>query len=292
MGRAPCCSKVGLHKGPWSSEEDALLTNYIQCHGEGNWRSLPKNAGLLRCGKSCRLRWMNYLRPDIKRGNIGRDEEDLIIRLHSLLGNRWSLIAGRLPGRTDNEIKNYWNSHLSKKLKRQGIEVREGTYKGTSKRSRISPKRSDSVNNSNNHDSKNQQDKRKKKNEGEDTAEITRTKIYIPKPTRFTPNLRNCNLIENGGVSEVPKTESAASQEEKGDISMEVQTEDLGVNWYDINQGGFFFEENDPNHVLAFDFPSKDRLLEGLYQDYYELLNSEGNQAQLNSFPDQSLFLW
>ncbi|XP_029119918.1 uncharacterized protein [Elaeis guineensis] len=236
---------------------------------------------------------MNYLRPDIKRGNIGQDEEDLIIRLHSLLGNRWSLIAGRLPGRTDNEIKNYWNSHLSKKLKRQGIEVREGTYKGTSKRARpISQKRSDSVNKSNNHNSKNQQDKGKKKNKGEDTAEITGTKVYIPKPTRFTPTLRNCNLIENGGVSEVPKTESAASQEEKGDTSMEAQTNDLEINWYDIKEGGFFFEEDDPNHVLAFDFPSKDRLLEGLYQEYYELLNSEGNQAQLNSYPDQSLVLW
>ncbi|KAG1354569.1 myb-related protein [Cocos nucifera] len=236
---------------------------------------------------------MNYLRPDIKRGNIGPNEEDLIIRLHSLLGNRWSLIAGRLPGRTDNEIKNYWNSHLSKRLRAQGIEVREGTSKGTSKRARISQKRSDNVNNSiNNHNSKNQRDKRKKKNDVEDTAEITRTKIYIPKATRFAPTLRNYDLIENSGVSEVPKTESATSQEEKGDISMEVQTEDLGVNWYDINEGGFFFEEDDPNHVLAFDFPSKDGLLEGLYQDYYELLNSEGNQAQLNSFPDQSLFLW
>lgn len=59
---------------------------------------------------------MNYLRPDIKRGNITPDEEDLIIRMHSLLGNRWSLIAKRLPGRTDNEIKNYWNSHLSKRV--------------------------------------------------------------------------------------------------------------------------------------------------------------------------------
>ncbi|OVA18433.1 SANT/Myb domain [Macleaya cordata] len=72
-------------------------------------------AGLNRCGKSCRLRWLNYLRPGIKRGNITEDEEDLIIRLHNLLGNRWSLIAGRLPGRTDNEIKNHWNTHLSKK---------------------------------------------------------------------------------------------------------------------------------------------------------------------------------
>ncbi|XP_062091364.1 transcription factor MYB8-like [Humulus lupulus] len=122
MGRAPCCSKVGLHRGPWTPREDILLTNYIQVHGEGHWRSLPKKAGLLRCGKSCRLRWMNYLRPDIKRGNITPDEDDLIIRLHSLLGNRWSLIAGRLPGRTDNEIKNYWNTHLSKRLVTQGTD--------------------------------------------------------------------------------------------------------------------------------------------------------------------------
>ncbi|KAI4343143.1 hypothetical protein MLD38_027679 [Melastoma candidum] len=125
MGRAPCCPKVGLHRGPWSFKEDALLTRYIEEHGEGNWRNLPKMAGLLRCGKSCRLRWMNYLRPDIKRGNITPDEDDLIVRLHSLLGNRWSLIAGRLPGRTDNEIKNYWNSHLCKKLKNRDREASE-----------------------------------------------------------------------------------------------------------------------------------------------------------------------
>nr|AGG09674.1 transcription factor PAP1 [Salvia miltiorrhiza] len=116
MGRSACCSKVGLRRGPWSTKEDSLLASYIQQHGEGQWRSLPKKAGLLRCGKSCRLRWMNYLRPGIKRGNISEDEEDLIVRLHRLLGNRWSLIAGRLPGRTDNEIKNYWNTHLLKKL--------------------------------------------------------------------------------------------------------------------------------------------------------------------------------
>ncbi|KAK4771449.1 hypothetical protein SAY87_031981 [Trapa incisa] len=117
MGRAPCCSKVGLQRGPWSTSEDKILVDYIHQHGEGQWRSLPNKAGLLRCGKSCRLRWMNYLRPDIKRGNITPDEEDLIIRMHSLLGNRWSLIAKRLLGRTDNEIKNYWNSHLSKRLR-------------------------------------------------------------------------------------------------------------------------------------------------------------------------------
>ncbi|GKF49691.1 transcription repressor MYB6-like protein, partial [Tanacetum coccineum] len=78
---------------------------------------------LKRCGKSCRLRWLNYLKPDIKRGNISCDEEDLIIRLHKLLGNRWSLIAGRLPGRTDNEIKNYWNTTLAKKVHNDQINV-------------------------------------------------------------------------------------------------------------------------------------------------------------------------
>ncbi|KAL2239169.1 UNVERIFIED_CONTAM: Transcription repressor MYB5 [Sesamum indicum] len=117
-----CCSNVGLKRGPWTAEEDELLAAYIKREGEGRWRTLPKKAGLLRCGKSCRLRWMNYLRPSVKRGHISPDEEDLILRLHRLLGNRWSLIAGRIPGRTDNEIKNYWNTHLSKKLISQGID--------------------------------------------------------------------------------------------------------------------------------------------------------------------------
>ncbi|KAG8063696.1 hypothetical protein GUJ93_ZPchr0003g18403 [Zizania palustris] len=116
MGRAPCCEKVGLKRGRWTAEEDEMLAGYIAKHGEGSWRSLPKNAGLLRCGKSCRLRWINYLRAGVKRGNIARDEEDVIIKLHATLGNRWSLIASHLPGRTDNEIKNYWNSHLSRQI--------------------------------------------------------------------------------------------------------------------------------------------------------------------------------
>jgi myb proto-oncogene protein len=118
MGRAPCCDKNGLKKGPWTPEEDQKLTAYIQLQGPGNWRSLPKNAGiyiymivnlwmmgflfylsynlaccihcigLQRCGKSCRLRWTNYLRPDIKRGRFSFEEEESIIQLHSILGNK------------------------------------------------------------------------------------------------------------------------------------------------------------------------------------------------------------
>ncbi|CAI9091479.1 OLC1v1026519C1 [Oldenlandia corymbosa var. corymbosa] len=119
MGRVPCCEKMGLKKGPWTPEEDQILMSFVQRYGHENWRALPKLAGLLRCGKSCRLRWTNYLRPDIKRGNFTREEEETIIRLHGVLGNRWSAIANKLPGRTDNEIKNYWNTQLKKRVIQQ-----------------------------------------------------------------------------------------------------------------------------------------------------------------------------
>ncbi|KAI3411595.1 uncharacterized protein J3R85_017772 [Psidium guajava] len=113
------CSKRDANRGAWTSEEDQKLAQVIETHGPRRWKLVAAKAGLDRCGKSCRLRWLNYLRPNIKRGNISDQEEDLILRLHKLLGNRWSLIAGRLPGRTDNEIKNYWNSRLSKKIKQE-----------------------------------------------------------------------------------------------------------------------------------------------------------------------------
>uniref|UniRef100_A0ACD5UUX2 Uncharacterized protein n=1 Tax=Avena sativa TaxID=4498 RepID=A0ACD5UUX2_AVESA len=125
MGRSPCCCHdAGVKKGPWTEEEDRALVEHIQRRGGhvGSWRGLPKASGLNRCGKSCRLRWTNYLRPDIKRGNFTDDEERLIISLHAALGNKWSTIATHLDGRTDNEIKNYWNTHIRKKLLRAGVD--------------------------------------------------------------------------------------------------------------------------------------------------------------------------
>ncbi|KAL8216728.1 hypothetical protein R6Q57_023565 [Mikania cordata] len=122
MGRQPCCDKLVVKKGPWTAEEDNKLINFILTSGQCCWRAVPKLAGLRRCGKSCRLRWTNYLRPDLKRGLLTESEEQLVIDLHARLGNRWSKIAARLPGRTDNEIKNHWNTHIKKKLIKRGID--------------------------------------------------------------------------------------------------------------------------------------------------------------------------
>ncbi|KAM5587196.1 transcription factor MYB123 [Rosa sericea] len=116
MGRYSGFEKGGLKKGVWSAREDQVLKDYVKKHGPGKWGKASRETGLKRCGKSVRLRWLNYLRPGIKRGKFTEDEKDLIIRMHKLLGNRWSLIAGRIPGRTDNEIKNYWNSILKKNV--------------------------------------------------------------------------------------------------------------------------------------------------------------------------------
>ncbi|GMJ05089.1 hypothetical protein HRI_004178100 [Hibiscus trionum] len=111
-----------LKKGPWTAAEDAILADYVRTHGEGNWNAVQKNTGLARCGKSCRLRWANHLRPNLKKGAFSPEEERIIVELHAKMGNKWARMATQLPGRTDNEIKNYWNTRV-KRRQRQGLPL-------------------------------------------------------------------------------------------------------------------------------------------------------------------------
>ncbi|KAG5231487.1 myb-related protein [Salix suchowensis] len=280
MGRAPCCSKVGLHRGPWTPREDTLLTKYIQAHGEGHWRSLPKKAGLLRCGKSCRLRWMNYLRPDIKRGNITPDEDDLIIRMHSLLGNRWSLIAGRLPGRTDNEIKNYWNTHLVKRLRSQGTDP--NTHKKLPEPVKREVKRRRSDKNT----SKKKQNKSKAK-----LVPDEKHKVHLPKPVRFaSSSLPRKDSFE---ISTAPISPGQGT--DRGRFGTEAWR-----NFKDIDTGaGASFLDGD---VHRYDLANGSNLecqslvpttntLEKLYEECLQLLEIDDHQDKviLDSFADSLL---
>ncbi|KAK7305125.1 hypothetical protein VNO77_43025 [Canavalia gladiata] len=114
--------EVTLKKGPWTAAEDTILIDYVTKHGEGNWNAVQRNTGLNRCGKSCRLRWANHLRPNLKKGAFSPEEEKLIVELHAQFGNKWARMAALLPGRTDNEIKNYWNTRI-KRRQRQGLPL-------------------------------------------------------------------------------------------------------------------------------------------------------------------------
>ncbi|KAL9320496.1 hypothetical protein ACSQ67_012335 [Phaseolus vulgaris] len=280
MGRAPCCSKVGLHRGPWTPREDALLTKYIQAHGEGQWRSLPKRAGLLRCGKSCRLRWMNYLRPDIKRGNISPEEDDLIIRMHSLLGNRWSLIAGRLPGRTDNEIKNYWNTHLSKKLRNQGTDPK------THHKLTVPPEK------------KKGKKKNKQKNENK-KGSSEKTLVYLPKAVRVkalscVPRTESTfTLDSNSGSASTSQEKVQSPEEEAREVNM---VWGVGSDGDNGEVGIFFGEDHDLVYSSSYVESHSDNVhtdhgtLEKLYEEYLQLLKDEEKPAdELDSFAQSLL---
>ncbi|KAK7379071.1 hypothetical protein VNO80_04524 [Phaseolus coccineus] len=123
--------EMSITKGPWTEEEDSVLSDYITLHGEGHWNSVARYTGLKRTGKSCRLRWLNYLRPNVRRGNITLQEQLMILDLHSRWGNRWSKIAEHLPGRTDNEIKNYWRTRVVKQAKQLKCDVNSKQFRDT-----------------------------------------------------------------------------------------------------------------------------------------------------------------
>ncbi|XP_019169050.1 PREDICTED: myb-related protein 308-like [Ipomoea nil] len=275
MGRAPCCSKVGLKKGPWSAKEDSMLTTYIQHHGVGHWRSLPKNAGLLRCGKSCRLRWMNYLRPGIKRGNFTPEEDDLIVRLHSLIGNRWSLIAGRLPGRTDNEIKNYWNTHLLKKLKSAGFESKPR------KTSRTIPKKKKKTAKPD----KTRSEKRKKLrhvskpdvgNGIQDRPEMI--KVYAPRPIRLSTGFARNYSFDDLATSAA----SSSSGNNKATLNDNGNNNNNGeeltvIPWHLYEVGDDLLDDYMDGCDLSarYSLPTSDTLMEKVYDEYLQLLSED-----------------
>ncbi|KAM3379898.1 myb-related protein like [Capsicum galapagoense] len=270
MGRAPCCAKEGLRKGPWSTKEDLLLTNYIKENGEGQWRNLPNKAGLLRCGKSCRLRWMNYLRPGIKRGNFSQDEDDLIIRLHSLLGNRWSLISGRLPGRTDNEIKNYWNTHLIKKLKIGGIHPK--VHKIFNKKEPKKKPKSDKP--------RKKQDKKKKNNKKKDQSLVNNNNnndtpqvVFVPKPIRLMRNYSvemlscPCQILKSNmhALALLKSQNNAASSLDNSEELAENNKKNINIITKDDEN--FLFDE-------FCDF-SNESMVDKVYEEYLQLISEK-----------------
>ncbi|KAK6919947.1 SANT/Myb domain [Dillenia turbinata] len=243
---------------------------------------------LLRCGKSCRLRWMNYLRPDIKRGNITPDEDDLIIRLHSLLGNRWSLIAGRLPGRTDNEIKNYWNTHLSKRLRNQGTDPT--THKKLTEPINDNHKKRKSNNKSNPHNNRDKRQKQLIQRKPNSENEQARPKIHLPKPVRVS----SFSLSRNSSFDW--NTASGSSSSQGGVHGGVDNTEAIDIPWsnsqndhrvqFMIGDGcedhHDFINGSDNPECQDSLMPRSDNMLEKLYEEYLQLLENEEEQVFQN----------
>ncbi|XP_059642518.1 transcription factor DUO1-like [Cornus florida] len=104
-----------IRKGQWTAEEDEVLINFVKKYGPRDWSSIRSKGLLPRTGKSCRLRWVNKLRPNLKIGcKFSAEEERVVIELQARFGNKWATIASNLPGRTDNDVKNFWSTRQKK----------------------------------------------------------------------------------------------------------------------------------------------------------------------------------
>ncbi|XP_015086001.1 transcription factor DUO1-like isoform X1 [Solanum pennellii] len=107
-----------IKKGPWKEEEDQVLIKHVKKYGPRDWSSIRSKGLLQRTGKSCRLRWVNKLRPNLKNGvKFSAEEERTVIELQAQFGNKWARIATYMPGRTDNDVKNFWSSRQKRLAK-------------------------------------------------------------------------------------------------------------------------------------------------------------------------------
>ncbi|KAJ6686409.1 TRANSCRIPTION FACTOR MYB51-LIKE ISOFORM X1 [Salix purpurea] len=235
MGRAPCCSKVGLHRGPWTPREDALLTNYIQEHGEGHWRSLPKKSG-----------------------------------------------------RTDNEIKNHWNTHLSKRLRSQGTDP--STHKKLPQPVKHEARRRKGSNGTKNTSGKKQRKGRAK------PVPAEKHKVHLPKAVRFA----SLSLPRNDsfGSSTVTSLSPSQVRDPGCGFRTEVAVDVLWGNLKDSDHGGVSFFVGDADHGLVngSDLECQSLVpttstLEKLYQEYLQVLNTNDHhdQVELNSFAESLL---